>query len=117
MFKKETGKQWDETGEAMWTDFIVGQHKSSLGLTNVEMREVLIQQCTRLSPVRANLPTWNSRSTCTCSGTARAFSWRPRARDTRAIQTYLGHKNIQHTVLYTKLDAMRFKGFGKDLKF
>lgn len=36
--------------------------------------------------------------------------------DTRAIQAYLGHKNIQHTVLYTKLDATRFKGFGKDLK-
>lgn len=36
--------------------------------------------------------------------------------DTRAIQSYLGHKNIQHTVLYTKLDATRFKGFGKDLK-
>lgn len=37
--------------------------------------------------------------------------------DTRAIQAYFGHKNIQHTVLYTKLDARRFKGFGKDLKF
>ena len=34
--------------------------------------------------------------------------------DTRAIQAYLGHKNIQHTVLYTKLDAKRFKDFGKD---
>jgi len=36
--------------------------------------------------------------------------------DTRAIQAYLGHKNIQHTVLYTKLDPRRFKGFGKDVK-
>jgi type 1 fimbriae regulatory protein FimE len=34
--------------------------------------------------------------------------------DTRAIQGYFGHKNIQHTSLYTKLDARRFKGFGKD---
>ena len=34
--------------------------------------------------------------------------------DTRAIQAYMGHKNIQHTVLYTKLDSQRFKGFGKD---
>lgn len=33
--------------------------------------------------------------------------------DTRAIQAYLGHKNIQHTVIYTKLDANRFKDFGK----
>jgi type 1 fimbriae regulatory protein FimB/type 1 fimbriae regulatory protein FimE len=37
--------------------------------------------------------------------------------DTRAIQAYFGHKNIQHTVRYTQLDAKRFKGFGKDLKF
>lgn len=37
--------------------------------------------------------------------------------DTRAIQAYLGHKNIQHTVRYTQLDPARFKGFGKDLKF
>lgn len=35
--------------------------------------------------------------------------------DTRAIQAYLGHKNIQHTVIYTSLDPSRFKGFGKDL--
>jgi site-specific recombinase XerD len=31
--------------------------------------------------------------------------------DTRAIQHYLGHRNIQHTVLYTELAADRFKGF------
>ena len=36
--------------------------------------------------------------------------------DTRSIQAYMGHKNIQHTVLYTKLDPRRFKGFGKDIK-
>jgi len=36
--------------------------------------------------------------------------------DTRAIQAYMGHKNIQHTVLYTQLDPRRFKGFGKDVK-
>ncbi len=37
--------------------------------------------------------------------------------DTRAIQAYFGHKNIQHTVRYTQLDPARFKGFGRDLKF
>jgi site-specific recombinase XerD len=36
--------------------------------------------------------------------------------DTRAIQAYFGHKNIQHTVTYTKLDPARFKGFGKDIR-
>jgi site-specific recombinase XerD len=34
--------------------------------------------------------------------------------DTRAIQHYLGHKNIQHTVRYTNLSADRFKGFWED---
>jgi type 1 fimbriae regulatory protein FimB/type 1 fimbriae regulatory protein FimE len=34
--------------------------------------------------------------------------------DTRAIQHYLGHKNIQHTVRYTELATGRFKGFWKD---
>ena len=34
--------------------------------------------------------------------------------DTRAIQHYMGHKNIQHTVRYTELAADRFNGFWKD---
>ena len=35
-------------------------------------------------------------------------------RDTRAIQHYLGHRNIQHTVAYTALASDRFKGFWTD---
>ena len=31
--------------------------------------------------------------------------------DTRALQHYLGHKNIQHTVRYTELSPHRFKDF------
>ena len=34
--------------------------------------------------------------------------------DTRAIQLYLGHKNIQHTVRYTELSPTRFKDFLRD---
>ncbi len=34
--------------------------------------------------------------------------------DTRALQAYLGHKNIQHTVRYTELAPDRFKDFWKD---
>lgn len=34
--------------------------------------------------------------------------------DTRAIQAYLGHKNIQHTVRYTELAPGRFRDFWLD---
>jgi len=34
--------------------------------------------------------------------------------DTRAVQHYLGHKNIQHTVRYTELSPERFKSFWED---
>ncbi len=34
--------------------------------------------------------------------------------DTRAIQLYMGHKNIQNTVGYTQLSAGRFKDFWSD---
>ncbi len=34
--------------------------------------------------------------------------------DTRAIQAYLGHRSIQHTVRYTELAADRFNGFWED---
>ena len=32
-------------------------------------------------------------------------------RDTRSIQLYMGHRNIQNTVGYTQLSAKRFKDF------
>ena len=34
--------------------------------------------------------------------------------DTRAIQHYLGHRNIQHTTRYTELASDRFKDFWRD---
>jgi len=34
--------------------------------------------------------------------------------DTRALQHYLGHKNIQHTVRYTDMAPDRFKDFWRD---
>ena len=34
--------------------------------------------------------------------------------DTRALQHYLGHRNITHTVRYTELRSDRFDGFWKD---
>src|SRR5205823_8300523 len=34
--------------------------------------------------------------------------------DTRALQDYLGHKQIQHTVRYTELSPDRFRDFWRD---
>jgi site-specific recombinase XerD len=34
-----------------------------------------------------------------------------RGHDTRALQAYLGHRNIQHTVRYSEMSPTRFKDF------
>ncbi|MGM4872906.1 tyrosine-type recombinase/integrase [Bradyrhizobium sp. 956_D2_N1_5] len=39
------------------------------------------------------------------------YSLANKGHDTRAVQAYLGHKNIQHTVRYTELSPTRFKNF------
>ena len=39
------------------------------------------------------------------------FALAGKGHDTRALQAYLGHRNIQHTVRYTELAPDRFKDF------
>ena len=39
------------------------------------------------------------------------FALANKGHDTRALQAYLGHRNIQHTVRYTELAPDRFKDF------
>jgi Phage integrase family len=39
------------------------------------------------------------------------FALANQGHDTRALQAYLGHRNIQHTVRYTELSPGRFKDF------
>ena len=39
------------------------------------------------------------------------FALANQGHDTRALQAYLGHRNIQHTVRYTELAPDRFKDF------
>jgi site-specific recombinase XerD len=39
------------------------------------------------------------------------FALANKGHDTRALQAYLGHRNIQHTVRYTELASDRFKDF------
>ena len=42
------------------------------------------------------------------------FALANKGHDTRALQAYLGHRNIQHTVRYTELSPGRFKDSGDD---
>ena len=42
------------------------------------------------------------------------FALAAKGHDTRALQAYLGHKNIQHTVRYTELAPTRFRNFWRD---
>jgi hypothetical protein len=51
-----------------------------------------------------------SRLTLTCCGTPVDSHW-PIRGTIRALQAYLGDKNIQHTVRYTELAPNRFKDF------
>jgi integrase len=42
------------------------------------------------------------------------FALANKGHDTRALQAYLGHKNIQHTVRYTEMAPTRFKDFWRE---
>jgi len=51
-----------------------------------------------------------SKLTLTCCATP-AYKLANDGHDTRSLQAYLGHRNIQHTVRYTELAANRFDHF------
>jgi site-specific recombinase XerD len=40
-----------------------------------------------------------------------AYALANKGHDTRALQAYLGHRNIEHTVRYTELGSDRFRDF------
>ncbi len=42
---------------------------------------------------------------------ATGFALANAGHDTRSLQSYLGHRNIQHTVKYTELAPTRFRDF------
>lgn len=56
-----------------------------------------------------------SRSIRTCCVMRADTSLPSEGQDTRAIQQYLGHRNITHTVRYTELSPGRFKNFWRNL--
>lgn len=79
---------------------------------------VCVHVRTRIAVLDVRPSSWN----VPASGQARlsrppahacGFALANKGHDTRALQAYLGHRNIQHTVRYTELSADRFKDFWK----
>ncbi len=74
----------------------------------------------RRSPLR-DLPAWSSVQESPAGFEFKAhphmlrhacgFALANKGHDTRSLQAYLGHKNIQHTVRYTELSSDRLKDF------
>jgi type 1 fimbriae regulatory protein FimB/type 1 fimbriae regulatory protein FimE len=66
--------------------------------------------------VHAIAPTSMSRPSCGAPllPSLAAYKLANDGHDTRALQHYMGHKNIMHTVRYTEMAPDRFKNFWKD---
>jgi integrase-like protein len=60
------------------------------------------------------LPAWRPRSYVAVGDAVPGYALANKGHDTRALQAYLGHKNIQHTVRYIELSPDRFKDFWRD---
>jgi len=59
-------------------------------------------------------PALPSRFIATCLGNACGYALAKAGHDTQALQDWLGHRSIQHTVRYTELSPTRFKDFWRD---
>jgi site-specific recombinase XerD len=64
----------------------------------------MLERATRRAQDRDQGPSAHAAPTC-------GFAPAKAKHDTRSIQAYLGHKNIQHTVRYTEMAPIRFKNF------
>ena len=67
----------------------------------------IIERAARLAKLSLSVHPHMLRHAC-------GFYLASRGHDTRAIQAYLGHRNIQHTVRYTELSSKRFQDFWLD---
>jgi len=81
---------------------------TSQGLVPLKENSIfkLIQRAGRIAKLPFSIHPHMLRHSC-------GYQLANKGQDTRAIQDYLGHKNIQHTVKYTKLAQDRFDGFEK----
>ena len=70
--------------------------------------------CARSSGAPGVRPASNSRSHPHMLRHATGYKLANDGQDTRAIQHYLGHRNIEHTTRYTELAPDRFRNFWPD---
>jgi integrase len=82
----------------------VSEHGSPMTVSNFQK---LISRATEAAGLKIKVHPHMLRHAC-------GFHQANAGRDTRSLQAYLGHKNIQHTVRYTELAPTRFKGWWKD---
>ena len=91
-----------------WLD-LVGRRRRSGGFINAARIQIAVG--TRLAGERANMPfsihPHMLRHSC-------GYKFANEGRDTRSLQAYLGHRNIQSTVRYTAMAPDRFKGWEQD---
>ena len=96
------------------------------------MRNHLCQRCSRLAPLSnepvgalANCDEFScnhasehvfSHFTASECALNCGFQLANQGTDTRTLQAYLGHRNIQHTVRYTELSPTQFKNFSAACK-
>ncbi|WP_269936356.1 tyrosine-type DNA invertase [Serratia liquefaciens] len=80
--------------------FFISQKGGSLSRQQIYN---IIKKCGVLAGIKVPLHPHMLRHSC-------GFALANSGKDTRLIQDYLGHRNIQHTVIYTASNAARFFG-------
>ena len=93
--------------QALGSPFVFNTERGS-GMTTDNVRKVL-QRAARAAGLLEGTPANPHALRHACG-----FALANRGTDTRTVQSYLGHRSIQHTVRYTELAPGRFKGLFAD---
>ena len=84
--------------------FFISAHRKPLHRSTVNL---LLETCSAAASLPFTAHPHMLRHAC-------GFALANKGHDTRALQAYLGHRNIQHTVRYTELTPTRFKSFWQE---
>lgn len=90
----------------MKSDFVFVTEKKNTPMSPRRIHEI-VQRAGKAAGLAINIHPHTLRH-------AKGFMLANKGEDTRAIQDYLGHKNINHTIRYTEMSPKRFRDFGSD---